>query len=73
MLSPASLSFAAKASKKSARSWMQNRTGLEDCGISDSPARWQRYLSLTAFSGLSEELSGRPAVDSAKARVIRYG
>ena len=33
----------------------------EDCGTSDWLARWQRYLSLTVFSVLSEELSVRLA------------
>src|SRR6266542_2189980 len=69
-LSRASLSFADKALKKSARSSMQNRTGLEDCGTSDWPVRWQRYLSLTAFFGLSEELSVRP--ESARTKSLLF-
>ena len=69
-LSRASLSFADKALKKSARSSMQNRTGLEDCGTNDWPARWQRYLSLTAFFGLSEELSVRP--ESARTKSLLF-
>jgi len=49
---------------------MQNRTGLEDCGTSDWPVRWQRYLSLTAFFGLSEELSVRP--ESARTKSLLF-